>query len=487
MTDTTTVARATPEVRLYAALTGIVLLLLMLFGVLMRLAQSEWLAMGPDRFYQMMTAHGIGMVAIATLGGSAVLWHFLGQHVALRRGAAIANLAFFLAGVAVVLWSIFAGGFAGAWTFLYPLPSHPMGMWTRGAAAGYLVGVLLVGVGMLVFFLETTRAILQRYGSFAVALGWKMLRSGDKRDAPPAAVLAGTVVSIANLLAVLAGAAILTMMLINLYLPQFAISALLAKNLIYFFGHVAINATIYMAVIAVYEILPRYTGHPWGVYRAFVLAWNATLLMVLVVYPHHLLMDFAMPLWAVIMGQVISYTSSLPVLAVTLVGTLANIHRSGIRWDLTSGLLVLSIFGWSAGVVPAVIDGTIAINQVMHNTLWVPGHFHFYLLIGCVAMILAFINWLSHGQAPARFGVMQGGLFWLYALSALGFVLMFLYSGHASVPRRFAVHLPEWQGYDRIASGFALLVLTAVTLIVLPAVLRIAGGGRGSGARPAGT
>jgi len=39
-------------------------------------------------------------------------------------------------------------------------------------------------------------------------------------------------------------------------LIAFGIDALLAKNLIYFFGHVFINTTIYMAVIAVYEIIP---------------------------------------------------------------------------------------------------------------------------------------------------------------------------------------------------------------------------------------
>lgn len=468
------VSPATPEVRLYAALTGVVLLLLMTFGVLMRLAQGQWLAIDLGGFYQIMTAHGIGMVAIVTLGGMAVMWHFLGRHVTLRRGAAIVNLVLFLAGVAVVLWSIFYGGYAAAWTFLYPLPSHPMGLWTRAAAAGYLVGVLLVGLGMLVFYLETARAIVSRYGSFAVALGWKMLKTGDKQDAPPPAVLAATVVSIANLIGVLAGAVILVMMLIHLYLPQFEISPLMAKNLIYLFGHVVINAAIYMTVIAVYEILPRYTGRPWGVYKAFILAWNATLLMVLTVYPHHLLMDFAMPLWMLIMGQIMSYTSSLPVLAVTLVGTLSNIHRSSMRWDLTSSLLVLSIFGWSAGIMPAVLDGTIAINQVMHNTQWVPGHFHFYLLIGCVAMFLGFMSWLSNGQQAARFGPLQGGLFWLYTLSALGFVMVFLYAGHAGVPRRYAAHLPEWLGYDRLGSVFAVMVLTAAALIVLPALVRIA-------------
>ncbi len=97
------------------------------------------------------------------------------------------------------------------------------------------------------------------------------------------------------------------MSLINLYVPGFAIDALLAKNLIMFFGHVFINATIYMAVIAVYEILPRYTGRPWKPNKAFLAAWSASTIMVMIVYPHHLLMDFAMPTWMAAMGNHLLY------------------------------------------------------------------------------------------------------------------------------------------------------------------------------------
>ncbi|MFA5824511.1 MAG: cbb3-type cytochrome c oxidase subunit I [Gallionellaceae bacterium] len=452
-------------VKVYAGITGVVILLMMLFGLIMRMTQGQMLPIEPNVFYQLMTAHGIGMVAIAGLGGSAVMWHFLGKYVNLRAKFAWANLAFFLAGVVLVLGGIFIGGFAAAWTFLYPLPANSMGMWGKHAAAAYMGGVLLVGVGMLLFYLESARAIIQKYGSFAKALGWHFLKNGQ--DAPPATVIASTVVTIINIIAILIGAVILSMMLINLYVPEIAINPLLAKNLIFLFGHVFINSTIYMAVIAVYEILPKYTGRTWKVYKPFVWAWSATCLMVLTVYPHHLLMDYAQPLWMHIMGQIISYTSSLPVLALTLTATLGTIHRSNIKWDLTSALLVLSIFGWSAGVIPAVIDGTIAVNQVMHNTMWVPGHFHLYLLLGCVAMILAFINWIANQEQAAGFSALEKAMLWTFACSAFAYALMFLLSGQASVPRRWAVHFPEWLWYSQIASVFAAgVVLSAMAIVV---------------------
>jgi len=176
-----------------------------------------------------------------------------------------------------------------------------------------------------------------------------------------------------------------------------------------------------MAVIAVYELLPRYSGRHWGVSRPFLWAWAATTVMVLIVYPHHLMMDYAMPQWMLVMGQIISYTSGLPVFVVTVYGALTNIYRCGIRWSMPAMLLVLSMFGWAAGIVPAIIDGTISVNEIMHNTQWVPGHFHFYLLLGVLPMVLALMFHLIGGRAPRR---ASGGKlsFAVYVIGGMVFV-----------------------------------------------------------------
>jgi len=196
--------------------------------------------------------------------------------------------------------------------------------------------------------------------------------------------------------------------------------------------------------------------------------------MVVIVYPHHLLMDFAQPVWLHVTGQVISYTSGLPVLAVTAYGALVNVHRSGIRWDLASGLLFLGVFGWAAGIVPAMIDATVAVNLVMHNTQWVPGHFHFYLLLGMMAMALGFMMWLVRTYSQATEGLVSRLAGWCYMLGGIGFVGMFLVSGRDSVPRRYAEHLEAWVSHGQIASAFAALVVLATTVFVLRFVFRLA-------------
>lgn len=190
-----------------------------------------------------------------------------------------------------------------------------------------------------------------------------------------------------------------------------------------------------MAVIAVYEILPQVTKRPWKTTKVFLAADLSTVL-VLIVFPHHLLMDFAMPKWIVMMGQVMSHMNLIPVLAVSGLGALAILHKSGIRWDLVTTLLFIAMFGWMAGVIPAAVDATIAVNSVMHNTTWVPGHFHFYLLLGLLPMMFGFMLHLARGEDVNVAKNDMAAI--LYLLFGLGFVAMFLGGGWASVPRRWA-------------------------------------------------
>jgi cytochrome c oxidase subunit 1 len=191
--------------------------------------------------------------------------------------------------------------------------------------------------------------------------------------------------------------------------------------------------------------------------------------MVLIVYPHHLMMDYVMPHWMLVMGQIISYCAGLPVFTVTVYGALTNVHRSGMRWSMPSRLLMLSMFGWAAGIVPAIIDGTISVNRVMHNTQWVPGHFHFYLLLGVLPMVLAFMYHVVGQRTPAHAGDRLS--FPLYLFGGLMFVFAFLAAGHLSTPRRFAVHLPQWLPYDQVGAVGAALVIAAMLVFSVQIVV----------------
>lgn len=463
---------ANPWVVTYLVICGLVLLLLMLFGSMMRAGQAQLSDVDAMLFYQIMTAHGVGMVGLGAMAGAAIMWHFLSRHVDLSLGIFKLNLLLFLVGVLMILSSIFIGRFHGGWTFLYPLPGRSMGMWSTDAAALFLAGLLIIGVGFLLLHLDVGRALIARYGSIGRAMGWPQLFAGDKSELPPPTVVASGMASISNVVGLVAGATILVMMLVNLYLPSFDINALLAKNLIYFFGHVFANITIYMAVISVYELLPRYTQRPWNTSKAFLVSWTVSTVLVLIIYPHHLLMDQVMPTWMQAMGHMVGYLNTFPILVVTGYGGLMIIYRSGIKWDVPSRLLFFSLCGWAAGSIPAFIDGTINVNYVMHNTLWVPGHFHTYMMLGLIAMMLGFMGYLGkQGREEADSWLDRTALA-LFLTGGIGLVLSFLYSGKMGVTRRFAGYLPEWLGITQVAVWFAVLVIAGCTIFVLKFLLR---------------
>jgi cytochrome c oxidase subunit 1 len=93
-------------------------------------------------------------------------------------------------------------------------------------------------------------------------------------------------------------------------------------------------------------------------------------------------------------------------------------------------------------------------------------------------MIFAFINWISRNGQLAAFNKIDINIFWLFTASTMGFVMMFLASGHASIPRRWAVHYEEWLQYDQIAAFFALFILISAATIVMRALIRLPAAGR---------
>src|SRR3546814_6494707 len=129
---------------------------------------------------------------------------------------------------------------------------------------------------MLLFYLDGAAASIKVHGNLGRALCLQWLFRGTIDPNHPETVVASTMVIIANTLGILAGAVVLVMSLVNVFYPAMALNPLLMKTLIYWFGHMYINATIYMGVIVVYELLLRYSGKPYPISRPFFWSWGAS-------------------------------------------------------------------------------------------------------------------------------------------------------------------------------------------------------------------
>jgi hypothetical protein len=185
--------------------------------------------------------------------------------------------------------------------------------------------------------------------------------------------------------------------------------------------------------------------------------------------------------------QGISYVSSsgaaVPVLVVTIFTGLMLVWGSRYRWTLASTLLYLGFAGWAIGGAAAVIDSIIAVNFRLHNTVWVPAHFHTYLLLAVVFWALAVAAHLlerAAGRPPRR--VFRAGALGLMLVGGYGLVAVWYAAGALGVPRRYAVQPFGTEGWSLAGSIFTLVFAVGFLLLLLAfaelALAWRAGGGR---------
>jgi cytochrome c oxidase subunit 1 len=440
---------------------GLLTFLLMgALGLTMRLDQAGFWVIDPASFYAVMTLHGAGMVSSVFLAGLGCLAHLLGERLELSPRLLWTALVIYLLGAGFALLATLVGGFGAGWTVLPPLPYLSRGTWSLWAAVGMYGGYFLIAFAFLLYCVEVLLASWRSYGSLGNALAWRFLFSGGRSGQeylPPPSQIAAVVVAIDGIVTVAAGVVLL--------LPLFAQAAgligrvdpLFAKNFVFLFGHTFANLNIYMAAALVYGLLPRLTGRHWATTWPVALALNLVIVLILLPYFHHLYQDFVEPLPLALIGQFASYSVALPAFLVTILGGMSQLHRSGLRLSVPVILIAIGLWGWTFGGMGAVIDSTIAFNQVLHNTLWVPAHFHTYYLLGAASFTWAYMYWLTAelGQArETRFSRWAAGL---YGVGGAGFILMFFLAGALSVPRRFAEHIPAWRLPDRISIPFVVL------------------------------
>jgi cytochrome c oxidase subunit 1 len=437
--------------------------ILILLGAFMRSVQGGHLAHMEGWFYPMMTLHGVGMVGIWYVASMTIAADLLARYV--TPSSAVGSFALWgtVLGVVLLLASVFLGRFGAGWYFLYPLPFK--GEWPAWSTITFLLSLTVLGAAWLVWTLDLLRAIAARY-TLTQALGWHYIAGRSDPVVPPAVLI--ITVSLIAAVAALVSAVILVVLF---YLEIFAGVAndpLLMKNLTFFFGHTVINLAMYLGVAGAYEILPRYAGRPWKNNKVVAISWNCVLLIVLFAYFHHLYMDFVQPGTLHYIGQIASYASAIPASVVTVFGALLLVFHARMRWNLTSMLLFLGLIGWTVGGIGAVIDSTISANVRLHNTLWVPAHFHTYNLAGLVFLALAYFHHVCQDATGLPENpLLQRASALTMTVGAYGVFFMFYLAGAYSIPRRFALYPPELGhgiGYAHWGMLFALLFLVGFVL-----------------------
>ncbi len=419
-----------------------------------------------DKFYMLLTTHGINMLIFWIIFFEMAVLHFCSSTL-LRCRIATPKLGWVGFGLMVIgavinNLSVFSGKSSVMMTSYVPMPAEPT----------FYLGLILFAVGALI-------------GCF-IFLGTLVIAKEEKtyEGSIPLVTFGALTACIIAVFTIAMGAVIL--------IPTFLWSVGLISNidapmyrLIWWaFGHssqqinVAAHVAVWYAIAAIVfgarPLSEKVSRTAFILYIAFLQLASA----------HHLLVDPGLSSSWKIFNT--SYAMYLAVLAsmihgLTVPGSIEVAQRAK---GLTKGLyewlrkapwgnpifsgMFLSLIGFGfIGGISGVVMGTEQINIIIHNTIYVPGHFHATVVIGTT---LAFMS-LTYFLIPVLFRrqVFLPGLAkwqpYIFGISMMVFTLVMMGAGTLGVERR------HWDmaftdaaiGFDYPASAYALMGLVGIS------------------------
>jgi cytochrome c oxidase subunit 1 len=379
-----------------------------LLGVLLRVSQAVPDARVGDNFwYAMMTAHGLG--AFVGWAGFAVMglsyWVLAGVGFPVRGfGLGMARVTWWLMvlGVAGVIVTTLFMGFGASWVFLYPLPFYGSGNWGDWATGLFSLSVLFAGLAIVTWCLAILHTVTNRdaldsvSGSIGkrlgLSFGWGFLMPrtfATKERKVPYAVIPLAVIGLDMIIATLPLAGLLLWQILQSLHWVGETNVLLAKNILWWFGHPVVYLLLFPAVAVYYWLIPRYAGRNLVAGHVIAIAWTIAVIANVFVWAHHLYLDYpsGTPQAQINTAmQPITFALVLPS-ALSLYSLAFTIYRSKFRWTPASTALFFGLVGWLLAGLSGVVNATIALDVAIHNTLWIVGHFHHMAMLNIGLLI----------------------------------------------------------------------------------------------------
>lgn len=459
------------------AVTAVVALLvggLLAIGVVLtRWPAIHWLQ--ADTFYMVLTAHGIDMLIFWIIFFEIAVLYFCSSTL-LRCRIATPNLAWLafalmLIGAVTNNVAVFQGGSSVMMTSYVPMMAAP----------SFYLGLILFAVGALV-------ACFVFFGTLVVAK-----RDKTYEGSVPLVTFGAIVAAIIAVFTIASGAIIL--------IPTFLLSIgviehvdpLIYRTIWWAFGHssqqinVAAHISIWYAVAAiVFNAKPMSERVSRGAFLLYILFLQLA-------SAHHLLADPGMSTsWKVVNTSYFMYFAVLASMihGLTIPGAMevaqrAKGYNKGLfEWlrkapwgNPTFSGVFISIIGFGfLGGISGVMMGTEQLNMLIHNTIYVPGHFHATVVVGTTLSFMA----LTYFLIPVLFRreMIAPGLAkiqpYLFGLSMYFFCLVMMGAGTLGVSRRHwdmafqgAALAYEWPGAAYLMMG----------LVGIAGIAAIAGGG----------
>ena len=403
-------------------------------------------------YYLSVTAHGVLMALVFTtffiMGlGFVVATRSLGRPLP-WQGLAWGSFWVSLAGTLAAAVPILLGKASVLYTFYPPLKAHP----------AFYIGATVLVIGSWLWCAVMIRALVE----------WKREHQGQPIPLPMHGMTATVIVWL------LATPGVAMEMLFQLIPWSLGLTAtvdpVLARTLFWWFGHPLVYFWIIPAYVVWYTVLPREAG---GKLFSDSLARVVFVLFVVLSTPvglHHQFMDPGLPaswkmfhafntLWILYPSFVTAFTviASLEVAGRARGGTGVFGWIKKLPWGdplVSSAICAMLLF--AVGGFGGAINASFGMNAVIHNTSWVPGHFHTTVGSATALTFMGAAYWLVPRLTGRALELRPLARVqpWLWFFGMLLFSIPTHITGVMGMPRR--VYDPSYSGHP-VAAGWGWL------------------------------
>src|SRR5581483_11393846 len=283
----------------------------------------------------------------------------------------------------------------------------------------------------------------------------------------------------------------------------------LARTLFWFTGHPIVYFWLLPAYVSWYTMIPRQVGGRTFSDPLTRLVFLLFLLLSIPVGLHHQFTESAVAPSMKAYQGLLTFGVFFPSI-VTAFSVMASLEGAGrarggegllgwiprLPWsDPSVAAQLLAMLVFMLGGVTGLINSSYTVNLLVHNTAFIPGHFHLTVGTAVALSVIGIAYWLVPYLSGHRLWGRQLALVqaWLWAIGVLLFARGQIAGGLTSMPRRTAIAtatyldlVPSW-GFDNVLTGLGGVIMVVSGVLFFLVVLGTLCGwaGRGTTELPA--